>query len=562
MGMGATNTFERIAASLGEVNGVKPTFTASSDVPNGGVLFALPALLVSGLLSNAQKYFQLPRGYYRLDSIFLLLAFMALARIKTVEKLRYCPPGEWGKLLGLDRIPEAKTLREKLGILSTDNHPCQWAAELSAQWMHSEPDSSAVLYIDGHVRVYSGSQTKLPRHYVARQKLCLRATTDYWVNAVDGQPFFLINKEVDPGLIKVMQEDIIPRLQREVPNQPTDKQMESDKLLHRFTVIFDREGYSPEFFLRMKQKRIACVTYHKYPGENWPEQEFISHQIKLSSGNNIEMKLAERGTFVGKKLWVREIRKLTESGHQTSVLSTDYRSDLKVVAAAMFSRWSQENFLKYMRLHYNLDRLIDYATEDIPETTRVINPQYRLINSEIKKKTGKLTYREAKFGAMIFNEDIEPKKVQAYQQKKGQLQEEISHLQIQLLQLKEKRKAIPKHITFSELPEEQRFRRLSTQSKYLIDTIKMIAYRAETAMASILRETMSHPDEARSLLRSIYSNEADIIPDEKASTLTIRLHQLANHCSSESIRYLCNELNATDTIFPGTNLRLIYELVS
>lgn len=90
----------------------------------------------------------------------------------------------------------------------------------------------------------------------------------------------------------------------------------------------------------------------------------------------------------------------------------------------------------------------------------------------------------------------------------------------------------------------------------------MIAYRAETAMANMLREKMSHPDEARSLLRAIYNTEADILPDQKAGTLTIRLHQLANQMSSESIRYLCNEFNSTETVFPGTNLRMIYKMGS
>ncbi len=227
MGIGATNTLDRIAASIGELNGVEPLFTHSLDVPKAGVILALPALLVSGLLSHAEKYFQLPRSYYRLDSIFVLLAFMALARIKAVEDLRYCSHGEWGKVLGLDRIPEVKTLREKIGHLSNSENPVQWAAELSVQWMQSDPERAAILYIDGHVRVYSGGQTKLPRHYVARQKHCLRATTDYWVNAMDGRPFFLINKEVDPGLIKVLETEIIPRLEKDVLNQPTEQEIES-----------------------------------------------------------------------------------------------------------------------------------------------------------------------------------------------------------------------------------------------------------------------------------------------------------------------------------------------
>lgn len=253
------------------------------------------------------------------------------------------------------------------------------------------------------------------------------------------------------------------------------------------------------------------------------------------------MKLAERGTYLSNTLWVREIRRLTDSGHQTS--------DLTKIAAEMFSRWGQENYLKYMRQQYNLDRLIDYSVEDIPDTTRVINPAYRRINSEVRKKTGRLNLLRAQFGAETLKEDIDPAKVARYQQKKAELQEDILCCTGELQQLKEQRKAVRKHITVAELPDEERFKRLRTQSKYLIDTIKMIAYRAETTMVSVLREKMSHPDEVRSLLRAIYSSEADILPDTNTSTLTIRLHHLANHCSAEIIRHLCSELNATQCVF-------------
>ncbi len=562
MGMGASNTLERVAASIGGLPATVPSFTPSLDVPNAGVLFALPALLAVGLLKHTREYFVLPPGFYQLETIFLLLAFMALARIKTVEDLRYCAPGEWGKLLGLDRIPEAKTLREKINILSNSEQPSKWASELAGDWMRNDPADASLFYIDGHVRVYSGHQTKLPKHYVARQKLCLRATTDYWVNAMDGRPFFLINKEVDPGLIKVIEGDIVHRLEKDVPNQPSKEELDDNPLIHRFTLIFDREGYSPKFFLRMKKKGIACISYHKYPKINWPEEEFELHQVKLSSGNVVEMKLAERGTRLENSIWVREIRKLNESGHQTSVLTTDFSSDLKVIAAAMFARWSQENFLKYMRNHYNLDRLITYSTEEIPDTTTVVNPDYRNLDKDIRKKVGRLNWFKTKFGDISLTDDIEPKKVEKYLQKKAELREEILPLEKEVEQLKKERKEIKKHITIAELPKKERFTRLSAQSKYLIDTIKMVAYRAETAMANVLREEMKHPDESRSLLRSIYSSEGDILPDLKMGTLTVRLHHLANKMSSKSIQHLCNELNSTETIFPGTNLRLICELVS
>ncbi len=550
----------RIATSIGGLQAVSPSFQNVVDVPYGGVLLALPALISCGLLSEVEQHFQLPRGYYSLQSIFLLLALMALARIKTVEDLRYCAPGEWGKLIGLDRIPEVRTLREKIIELTKDGAPEKWGAYLCRQWMQAETDACGVFYIDGHVRVYHGSQTKLPRHHVSREKLCLRATVDYWVNAMGGQPFFFINKAVDPGLCQVLEHEIVPRLEQDVPNVINTEALDADPLLHRFTLIFDREGYSPELMSRMKDKRIACITYHKYPKEDWAKEEFRSHSIKSVAGNIVDVQLAERGTRLSKSLWVREVRKLNKSGHQTSIISTDYRSDLTQVASEMFDRWCQENFFKYMRQHYNLDRLIDYSLESIPDTTKVINPEYRRLDGVVRRLAAKNSRELAKFAAIHLEGEIEPSEVEAYNQKKTILLESIQAMELELITTKQQRKDTERHINLSQLPEEERFKRLATPRKHLLDTIKMIAYRAETAMTNILGSSMKKLDERRILLRSIYQTEADLLPDEKNGTLTVKLHHLANHVSDKALQHLCEEMNETNTIFPGTSLRLIYKL--
>jgi hypothetical protein len=530
-------------------------------------LLALPALLACGLLRHAGKYFRLPAGFYGLKTIFLLLALMALARLKSIEALRYCAPGEWGKLLGLDRAPEVRTLRVKVKTLADQEQALPWSSELCKEWMAQIPDSTrpeeaAVLYVDGHVRVYYGNTKQLPKHYIARQRLCLSATADYWVNAMDGKPFFVVSQAVDPGMLQVLERDIVPRLETDVPNQPSADQLEADPLLHRFTVVFDREGYSPDFFAKMKTQRIACLTYHKYPGEDWATEEFFPTEVRLSSGELTTIRLAERGTRLGHRLWVREIRKLTETGHQTAVLSTDYRSPAARLAPAMFARWSQENFFRYMRQSYNLDGLVDYGTDIVPDTIMVVNPAYRTVDGQARKKIGVLNRKIAEFGAVNLEGEIEPCRVEAFTQRKSDLQESIASLQKEVDELKAKRKATKRHIPYKELPPQARFDRLSTQSKQLIDTIKMIAYRAETAMAQILRHKMTRHDDARSLLRAIYSTEVDIVPDPHAKTLTIRLHPLANASCDLALRHLCAEINATETLFPGTELRLIYDLVS
>jgi hypothetical protein len=284
MGMGAADVAGRLAASVGELDAVAPRFEPALDVPNGGVLFALPALLAMGLLEGIAGFFQLPKGYYGLDSLLMLLAAMALARLKSIESLRYDAPGEWGKLLGLDRVAEVRTLRKKIQLLAGENQPERWSAALCERWMAGAPEPAATLSIDGQVRVYNGSQTQLPRHHVARQRLCLRATVDYWVNAMDGQPFFAINQAVDPGMIKVIEGEILPELDRRVPVQADAEPLAADPRLHRFTLVFDREGYSPDFFQHMKAPRVACLTYHKYPAEPWAGEEFAPCQVRLAGG--------------------------------------------------------------------------------------------------------------------------------------------------------------------------------------------------------------------------------------------------------------------------------------
>jgi hypothetical protein len=360
----------------------------------------------------------------------------------------------------------------------------------------------------------------------------------------------------------VLSEEIVPRLLQDVPGQPSAKQLKKDPFLHRFTVVFDREGYSPDFMQQCRQKHVACLTYHKHPGPDWSVEEFLEYTVSVGQAAPTAMKLAERGVKLSNGLWVREVRKLSESGHQTSVLATDYRSDVTAIAAAMFGRWTQENFFRYMRQQFSLDRLIDYQTEPLAETTTVVNPDWRKLDAQVRAKVGLLQRKLSVFGRLQLLGDIEPSRVERFEHDKAKLLQHIHELEAEVDELKRQRKAAPHHITVAQLPEDQRFSRLNTKSKDFIDTIKMIAYRAETAMALVLREHMSRLDDARTLLREIYTTEADLIPDLSAGTLTVRIHHMANRAADTAVEHLCDELNATMTIFPGTNLRLDYELLS
>jgi hypothetical protein len=565
MGNGATRSLERVAAAMGELESAPIEFQAACDVAQGGVLLALPALLAAGLLRCTAEFYELPKGFYGIESIFLLLGLMALARIRSLEQLRYQAPGEWGKLLGLDRIPEVRTLRAKLKLLCQDlGQAMRWNAILAKEWIARQNATELYFYCDGHVRVYHGDQTALPRHYVARERLCLRATTDYWINAMDGQPFLYVNKEVDPGLIATLKQDVIPWLEANMAQTPEqERRLAEDARAHWFTMVFDREGYSPELFEQMREKRIAILSYHKFPRDDWGSEEFATHSVELAGGETVTMKLAERGVRLSNNLWLREIRKLTDSGHQTSILTTNFQAPMTTLAVSLFARWSQENFFRYMREHYSLDRLMEYGTEPIPDAISVINPQWRKLDSQIRSKAGQRHRLAAQFGALALSEDPTESLVQGFQLRKGHLQEEIQVLDLEIDNLKQLRKKTEHHIPVKSLPEGDRFTRLRTERKHFIDTLKMIAYRAESSMASLLREHMARGgDDARALLRQIFQTEADLTPDLAANTLTVRLHHLTQAAHDQAIEPLLADLNATQTVFPGTKLTLVFKLGS
>ena len=274
------------------------------------------------------------------------------------------------------------------------------------------------------------------------------------------------------------------------------------------------------------------------------------------------MKLAERGSQLSNRFWVREIRKLSDSGHQTSILTTNFEAPLATLATALFARWCQENFFRYMREHYGLDRLVEYGTEPIPDAISVVNPEWRKLDSQIRSQAGQRHRLAAQFGALALSEDPSQSELEGFQQRKGELREAIENLDLEIEKLKQVRKNTEHHIPVKSLPEEDRFTRLRTERKHFIDTIKMIAYRAESSLASLLREHLARTEDARTLLRQIFDTEVDLLPDLATNTLTVRLHHLTQAAHDQAIEQLLAELNATQTIFPGTRLALVFKIGS
>ncbi|MCP4372295.1 MAG: hypothetical protein GY797_29950, partial [Deltaproteobacteria bacterium] len=227
---------------------------------------------------------------------------------------------------------------------------------------------------------------------------------------------------------------------------------------------------------------------------------------------------------MSKKVNVREVRRLTRSGHQTAIITTDFIPEMTVIAGTMFARWLQENFFKYMREHFGIDRLIEYGTAPVDETVKVVNPAYRDIESSVRSVSQKHGRKVSEFGQITLglegkNIAEEDEEMKTYVIKKSQLQEVIELYKNEIAGLKEKRKQIEKNIEIGELPECEKYSSLMNEKKHIVDTIKMIDYRVETAMATMIQPKLSQRKTTRALLRQIFSTEIDLEPDTENKIL-------------------------------------------
>ncbi len=154
---------DRLLARLGFLDDAAPSFGTATQLPGLGALLAIPALVDSGVLSIArQMYGSIGPAFYGLRTTLVTLLLMALLRIKRAEGLKEHSPRHLGQVLGLDRAPEVKTLRNKLARLAAQGRAADFGRALAQHRVATRGHAMGFLYVDGHVRAYHGSE-RFPR---------------------------------------------------------------------------------------------------------------------------------------------------------------------------------------------------------------------------------------------------------------------------------------------------------------------------------------------------------------------------------------------------------------
>lgn len=533
---------DRQLAHAGLLDDAAPMFRDGERIGGVGALLAVPYLVHSGLLCIARKlYVGIGPAFYGLRTTLVTLFLMALLRIQRPEQLKEHDPASFGRLLGLDRAPEVKTLRRKLTRLAAQHCAEPLGAQLARVRVAQRGELMGFLYIDGHVRAYHGKHT-ISKAFVARRHLAMSATIDYWINDRAGDPLLLITGELDASLTKSF-----PDLLREVRATVGQRQV---------TIVFDRGGWSPKLFRSMITQGFDLLTYRKGKSPRIAEQRFVHRRAKLD-GHWVSYDLHDQPVrLLGGKLRLRQITRLCEDGaHQTQIITS--RWDLRDIELAyrMFERWRQENYFKYMREEFLLDALVDYRIEPQDPTRTVPNPQRRALDKQIRAARTELADLERQYGAAAAdNSEQHRPTMRGFKIAHGKLGQQLRRARERLRKLLDQRRRLPARVEVRDL-SERTLVKLATERKHLTDLIKMLAYQAESDLLCFLRTHYPRAEqEGRTLLHELFATAGDIhVTDDE---LQITLAPLSSPHRTRVVQALCELLDQTATEFPGTRLRL------
>ena len=520
-------------------------FETSGDVRHVGVLLALPMLAELGLIDAARAvYGRMRDAVYGLRATIVVLFSMALLRIKRAEGLKGIFPDALGRVLGLLRVPEMKTLRRKLAELALAKKAHELVMWLARRRGEEEPRALGLLYVDGHVRPYYGKKW-LPKGFISSRKQVLPAITDYWVNDRDGQPVLVLPTEANPGLVKVLPE--IAAAVREVIGEK-----------RRATIAFDRGGWSPELFAKLLEMGFDVLTYRKGRVRPLPRSAF-REETTHADGRAHTYRIAEATTRLSGAPLLRRIAVARPDGKETEIVTSRRDLPAALLAYRMFERWRQENFFKYLKEEFAIDGLVEYADEPADPERSVPNPRKAAESAKLAEARADVARLERDLGAKV-EDNAESKRatVRGFKIAHAELRTQLEFARRRVEVLEESLRAIPARVAVKELvPPGEDVVKLAPERKLLTDAVKMAAYRAESKLLEMVRPHFARTDdEGRVFVKEALDLCGDLAVE--GDEVRVVLQPMSAPRFTRVLEALCKELNALHPSYPESPYRLCY----
>ena len=519
-----------------------------------GLTLFSPALEAVGLLAIAEQVYHLTGPVrFGVRQVFWQLFCLALLQEPTIERVKHLLRADMGAVIGCGRAACVKTLRRKLAALSSQRQAVTLGTRLARHWLDVGLLNASYLYVDGHMKVYSGKRL-VQEVWNSQRRMPLPGIEQYFVNDLRGRPLLVVSQDISGNLAKSLPQVVVAI--RQVLGE------------RGFTVIFDRGGYDGKLFAWLGQEKIDFITYQR--GDvALPATQFRRREVRWE-GKRVRFWIAEDTVGVGDSGPWRRIVLRTADGHQTPILT-----NLKVetvpaarVTALMLARWRQENFFKYARSHLGLDVLTSYATDPVPDR-QVPNPAVKAAKNEVGRLRAMAGKVRAALGRTVVLEAQQasatedgPPPTAAVKRAKRQiattretLLAQLRAIDAEIAQVHARLTGLPLQVALHSLGEPQETPQL--EPKLIADAIKVAAYNAQSWLADRLVQHYPHPGDIHDLLRA-FAQISGTVTRQPDGAIHICLDPPDLPLYRRALEDLCQDLNLLHPVFPGTSITVTY----
>jgi hypothetical protein len=405
-----------------------------------------------------------------------------------------------------------------------------------------------VVYVDGHVEVYTG-QYPIGQVYAASRSRVVKGTTRTWVNLPGAKPLFCVSSEFNEGLVAALPQ-VVAKVQEVMGAGPLIE-------------VFDRGGYCGRLFEQQLSAGHTIITYRRGKYAAWPLEKFQKQETLIGERKyeyapaEAEVEIPVHEVVPAATVRMREIRVVRTDGRQTSVLAANTQASAVEVCSLLFGRWAaQENVFKYLLAEYDLDATVEYGDEPLSQSITHPNPEHVKRRKALASWVAKRDRRLAKLGIKLTAEPLGTADLakELARWKRRRPAAKVAAAQTQIDKLRAELAQLPERVPAGQ----SGLRRLKSEMKLLSLALKLTAYELETQLLERIRpHYRNHAKEGRKLIVAALRSPGSI--RLQPGKLLVKLAPQASPNRTRAVAKLCESLNQLNSVYPGTQLRIVFE---
>ena len=364
-----------------------------------------------------------------------------------------------------------------------------------------EGDERVWLYVDGHMRPYTG-QHVIRKGWRMQGKRAVPGTTDYYCHDEDGCPLWQVSTTSHDSLCAWL-----------MPVVDFAHLSLGDEV--KPVLVFDRGGAFPRSMAELRDAGAEFVTYERKPYPELGATEFKnSLTITLASRPRRPIRISyieapQKNLRAGRGR-VRRIAMLTEEGAQVNLLAVS-ELPAETLIRGQLARWGlQENQFKHGVERWGINHLDGRRVEDYPPDALVPNPARRRIDRVLKLSH---TTEGEGWRKLIRLEPGDP----ARKRIERQIQMAMDR-QRDLISLRAK---VPLMARVSETPLAGKLRRHELGYKNVLDTLRSALANVESDFAVMLARHSGRPREAKKLLATLFTAPGTLRVSSRSVTVLL-----------------------------------------